>query len=102
MYLEQVLIVDKAVVALRSDETNNPQSEEAEYQHINVLHTISQVVMSDVRKLRNELVLSQTDSGDAISALVVAIQMIKETCKKVSRLDCSVVHFSPEQADHDG
>lgn len=73
-----------AVVALRSDETKNILSEDPDYRSINVLHPISQVTMSDVRRLRNELVLSQTDSGDAISALAIAIQLIKETCKKVS------------------
>lgn len=73
-----------AVVTLRSDETNNALGEEAEYQHIEVLHPISQVVMSDIRKLRSQIVLSRTEQGDAISALVIAIQLIKETCKKVS------------------
>lgn len=71
-------------MALRSDATNNTLGAEVEYQHINILHPISQVLMSDVRKLRNEIVLSQTKTGDAISALVIAIQLIKETCKKVS------------------
>lgn len=70
-------------MALRSDNTNNSLGDQTEYQHIDVLHPISQVLMSDVRKLRNEIVLSQTESGDAISALVIAIQLIKETCKKV-------------------
>jgi ATP-dependent DNA helicase 2 subunit 2 len=74
------------IVALRSDNTNHEAGDGEEYEHINILKPIGQVLMSDVRKLRNEIVLSETELGDAVSALVVAIQMIKETCKKVSDL----------------
>jgi ATP-dependent DNA helicase 2 subunit 2 len=57
--------------------------EEEDYHHIKIFHPISQIVMSDVRKLRNDFKLSNTGAGDATSALVVAIQMITETCKQL-------------------
>lgn len=74
------------VIGLRTDETDNPLGDEDEYHHIKILHPISQIVMSDVRKLRNDLKLSKTGEGDATSALVVAIQMITETCKQLKYL----------------
>ncbi|KAK4635019.1 ATP-dependent DNA helicase II subunit 2 [Fulvia fulva] len=72
-----------ALVALRSDDTDNPMDSEESYQNIKVLQGLGQVLMPDVRRLRNELVVSDTHAGDAISSLVVAVQMIAETCKKL-------------------
>ncbi|KAK3723454.1 ATP-dependent DNA helicase yku80 [Vermiconidia calcicola] len=71
------------VVGLRTDGTENDMADEAEYQHITVFQDLSQILMPQLRKLRNELVVSSTDAGDAISALVVAVQMIAKTCKKL-------------------
>jgi len=39
--------------------------------------------MSDLRQLQNKIQLSNTDDGDAISALVLAIQLIGIHCKKL-------------------
>ncbi|EME48779.1 hypothetical protein DOTSEDRAFT_67726 [Dothistroma septosporum NZE10] len=71
------------VVGLRTDDTDNPMDVEESYQNVKVLQGLSQILMPDVRRLRKELVVSQTDAGDAISSLVVAIHMIVETCKKL-------------------
>lgn len=72
------------VIALRTDQTNNELSDDPSYHHISVLQDLSQILMPNLRKLRNELVVSNTESGDAISALVIAIQMIARTCRKLS------------------
>jgi len=71
------------VVGLRTDETRNILESEKDYAHITVHQEIGQIQMPQVRKLRQELVVSSTEAGDAISALVIAIQMIVETCKKL-------------------
>jgi ATP-dependent DNA helicase 2 subunit 2 len=71
------------VVALRSDDTHNELSRDPAYRHISVLQEISQIQMGELRKLQNELVVSSTTGGDAISAIVVAIQMIVVQCKKL-------------------
>ncbi|KAK5708150.1 ATP-dependent DNA helicase yku80 [Elasticomyces elasticus] len=71
------------IVGLRTDGTRHDLGDEDEYAHITVFQGIGQVLMSHVRRLRNELVLSSTEGGDAISALVVAIQMIAKECKKL-------------------
>ena len=71
------------VVGLRTDATENELDSEEDYQHITVFQDPSQTLMPQLRKLRNDLKVSCTDAGDAISALVVAIQMIVRTCKKL-------------------
>ena len=71
------------VVGLRTDETKNELGSEEDYQHISVFQDLGQVLMPHVRRLRTELLVSGTEAGDAISALVIAIQMIAKTCKKL-------------------
>lgn len=72
------------VVALRTDGTNNELEGDGDYfNHISVLQDISQIQMAELRKLRRELVVSDTQSGDAMSALIIAVQMIVKQCKKL-------------------
>ncbi|KAK5136407.1 hypothetical protein LTR08_003533 [Meristemomyces frigidus] len=71
------------VVGLRTDGTENLMDGEEDYAHITVLQELGQLLMPQLRKLREELVVSSTEAGDAISALVIAIQMIVATCKKL-------------------
>ncbi|KAJ9637209.1 ATP-dependent DNA helicase yku80 [Coniosporium tulheliwenetii] len=71
------------VLGLRTDETNNDLQEDENYQHISVLQPLSQILMPDLRKLRDEIRPSSTDDGDAVSALIVAIQMIAMHCRKL-------------------
>jgi ATP-dependent DNA helicase 2 subunit 2 len=53
------------------------------YEHISEVQPIKQTLMSDIRFLRDELQPSKTNDGDALSAIVVAIQMIVKHCKKL-------------------
>ncbi|KAF2237231.1 putative Ku family DNA helicase [Viridothelium virens] len=71
------------VIALRSDETNHDLSGEEGYQHISILQPISQILMTNLRDLRGLIKSSNTENGDALSALVIAIQMIASHCKKL-------------------
>lgn len=71
------------VVGLRTDGTDNALDDGESYQNITSLQGISQILMSDVRRLRDNLKVSSTTTGDAIDALIVAISMISETCKKL-------------------
>ncbi|EOD52730.1 putative ku family dna protein [Neofusicoccum parvum UCRNP2] len=73
----------QSVVALRSDKTENPLSEEDGYENISVLQSLSPMYMPQLRELREKIRPSNTDEGDAISALVVAIQLIADHCKKL-------------------
>lgn len=74
------------VVGLRTDGTDNSMSHDEDYEHITVFQELSQLLMPNLKKLSKDLVVSSTKTGDAISALVVAIQMIGTTCKKLQYL----------------
>ncbi|KAJ5805490.1 uncharacterized protein N7503_003092 [Penicillium pulvis] len=71
------------VVALRSDETRNDLQEDDSFENISVLFEIGQVLMPDIRKLRDAIKPSRTYKGDALSSIVIAIQMISTYCKKL-------------------
>ncbi|KAL8914366.1 MAG: hypothetical protein Q9171_000996 [Xanthocarpia ochracea] len=64
------------------DTENELQGEES-FDHISVLQEISNILLPDLKQLRSKIVLSGTDNGDAISAIVIAIQMITKYCKKL-------------------
>jgi ATP-dependent DNA helicase 2 subunit 2 len=71
------------VIALRTDGTQNELETDPAYHNISVLQEISQIQMAELRKLRSELTLSGTNSGDAVSAIIIAIQMIERQCRKL-------------------
>ena len=71
------------VIGLRTAATENDLAEEEGYQNISVLQPLKQTLMPDIRNLRDLLHPSSTDDGDAVSAVVVAIQMIAAHCKKL-------------------
>ena len=53
------------------------------YQNISVLNPIQQFLMPQLHALRENIKPSDTDDGDGISALVIAIQMIIKYCKRL-------------------
>ncbi|KAF3386884.1 ATP-dependent DNA helicase II subunit 2 [Penicillium rolfsii] len=71
------------VVALRSDETSNELQEDPSFSKISVLQELKQTLMPDLRRLGEAIKPSQTNKGDAISSVVVAIQMINTYTKKL-------------------
>ncbi|KAJ5888427.1 hypothetical protein N7495_008468 [Penicillium taxi] len=72
-----------ATVALRTDGTSNELEDDPDYSNISVVKNLGQALMPDIRKIRDVIKPSGTDAGDAISAVVVAIQMIRTFCKKL-------------------
>ena len=74
------------VIGLKTDETKNEHydsSHDDSYENISVLQNISQVLIPDLRNLRQVTKPGSTDSGDAVSAIVIAVQMIIQYCKKL-------------------
>ncbi|KAF7718434.1 Uncharacterized protein PECH_005915 [Penicillium ucsense] len=71
------------VVALRSNDTCNDLQEDDSFSKISVLQNLGQLLMPDIRRLRDIIKPSSTDRGDAISSIVVAIQMINTYTKKL-------------------
>lgn len=67
---------------MKTEDTDNELAKDETYQNLSVFQPIGQVLMPDIRQLRERIQLSNTDDGDAISALVLAIQLISTHCKK--------------------
>ena len=74
------------VIGLNTDGTQNELEDEEAYQHISVFQDLKQTLMPDLRELKANLKPTKTDSGDAISALVIAIQMITTHCRQLQYL----------------
>ncbi|KAJ5601385.1 hypothetical protein N7510_010919 [Penicillium lagena] len=71
------------VVALRTDDTVNDLEGDPNFANISVLLGLGQALMPDIRKLRESIKPSHTNKGDAVSSIVIAIQMIITFCKKL-------------------
>lgn len=71
------------VVGLRTDETYSKLQEADGYENISVLQELGPMTMSSLRELQSSIKPSKTRSGDAISAIVVAVDMIDTFTKKL-------------------
>ncbi|PGH15087.1 ATP-dependent DNA helicase II subunit 2 [Helicocarpus griseus UAMH5409] len=74
------------VVGLKTDESDNPlyeKDEEEGYENLTVFQGISQILMPELRYLREMIKPSETTEGDVISSLILAIDMISRYCKKL-------------------
>lgn len=70
------------VIGLRTDETDNKYAEGAGYDNISVFKALGPVSLPDLKTLKTQLIPSDTISGDAMSAIVVAAEMMDEFTKK--------------------
>ena len=71
------------VVGLRTDETRNSLQEDDGYENITVFKDIGPVIMSDLKELQEVIKPNETSNGDAVSAIVVASEMIATYTKKL-------------------
>lgn len=71
------------VLGLRTDETDNKLQEDDGYENISVIQELSQITMSGLRALQSSVKPSKTLSGDAVSAIVIAVDMIDTFTKKL-------------------
>lgn len=69
------------VVGLRTDETNHTLAEDG-YDHISILQPLGPMSMSSLKTLQPKIKPSKTTEGDAISAIVIAVDMIDTYTKK--------------------
>ncbi|QSZ30883.1 hypothetical protein DSL72_000441 [Monilinia vaccinii-corymbosi] len=77
------------IVAFRTDDTDNDLHTRGEkgYENISVLKPLGQFQMKQLEELKEAIKPSNTDAGDAISAVVVAMEIIKEfTTLKTGKL----------------
>lgn len=69
------------VIGLRTNATDNKYAENREnegYDNISVLKELGPVSLSEIKGLKTRLSPSETESGDAMSAIVLASEMIND------------------------
>lgn len=72
------------VVGLGTDRTaNQMEADDDAYKHISIVQAIQQFKMPELRRLSEELKASNTDNRDALSAIIIAVDMITQHCKKL-------------------
>ncbi|KXH66017.1 Ku70/Ku80 N-terminal alpha/beta domain-containing protein [Colletotrichum salicis] len=71
------------VIGLKTDETNNAMGEEEGYGNLSVLQELGPMTMTSLRELRDAVKPSETETGDAVSAVVLAVDMIETFTKKL-------------------
>ena len=71
------------VVGLGTDRTQNQMSGEDAYNHISVIQSISQITMEELRHIPQSLKTSNTDNRDALSAVIIAVDMIMKHCRRL-------------------
>ncbi|KAI0202225.1 Ku70/Ku80 N-terminal alpha/beta domain-containing protein [Astrocystis sublimbata] len=77
------------VIGVRTEETSNPLEEEENgegYEHISVLQELGPMTMSSLGALRDRVKTSDNETGDCVSAIVLAIEMIGKLTKKLKYL----------------
>jgi ATP-dependent DNA helicase 2 subunit 2 len=71
------------VVGLRTDETRNDYQDGDGYNNISVLKKLGPVSLANLKELTSLIKPSDTEFGDAMSAIIVAAEMIGELTKKL-------------------
>lgn len=71
------------VVGVRTDETSNIMEGTEGYEHISILQDLGPVDMDSLRNLQEVIKPNRASSGDCVSAIVVAVDMIEKLTKKL-------------------
>lgn len=72
------------VIGVRTDETNNRHHDEGEvgYENISVLKHLGPIDLPQMKELKNTIRPSNTETGDAMSAIITAAEMINVVTKR--------------------
>ncbi|KAJ0342921.1 ATP-dependent DNA helicase II subunit 2 [Colletotrichum chrysophilum] len=71
------------VVGLKTDDTRNAMQDDEGYESISVLQELGPMTLTSMRELKEEIKPSGTETGDAVSAVVIAVDMIQTFTKKL-------------------
>ena len=94
------------VVGLRTPETSGPLAEEEGYENISVMQELTPITMQHLRDLQSKIKPSDVGDGDAISAIVVAMEMIVRFCKhlkyakKIVLMTDAMATIDGDQVEH--
>lgn len=72
------------VIGVRTDETNNKHHDDHEvgYDNISILQHLGPIELPQVKELKDAIKPSKTETGDAMSGIIVAAEMINDVTKK--------------------
>ncbi len=70
-------------IGFRTDETSNPMQGEEGYENICTQQPLGSFKFPELKRLQKKVVLSSTDKGDAISAIIIAIDMMEKFTRKL-------------------
>ncbi|KAK9453450.1 SPOC like C-terminal domain-containing protein [Dipodascopsis uninucleata] len=92
------------IVGVSTDETNNYLAVDTEaYNNISILCPIQQILVETFRTFPRLLRPSNTSSGDLISGIVIAIDMLEKYCRKLKYIkNIIVLSNCRSEADTDG
>ncbi|KAI0391507.1 Ku70/Ku80 N-terminal alpha/beta domain-containing protein [Xylariaceae sp. FL0594] len=88
------------VIGVRTDETNHPLEEEG-YDNISLLQELGPMSMSSLLALRDVVKPSNTNTGDCVSAVVLAIDLIEKLTKKL-KYNRNIILVTDGEAPIDG
>lgn len=71
------------VIGFRTDRTKNHMQDEDGYEHITLIQPIQNILMPELQKLPGQLISSNTDSGDALSAVILGVDMLMKHCRQL-------------------
>lgn len=71
------------LIGFRTDGTKNHMQNEDGYENITVMQPIQQMLIPEIQRLPAQLVPSHTDSGDALSAVILAVDMLHKHCRQL-------------------
>lgn len=88
------------VVGLRTDDTKNKFQADAGYESISVLQELGPIGLSSLKSLQAVITPSNTFTGDAVSAIIVAVDMVDTFTKKLKYIR-RIVLLTDGQGDID-
>ncbi|KFX94772.1 hypothetical protein V490_04177 [Pseudogymnoascus sp. VKM F-3557] len=71
------------IVGFRTDDTNNALEGEEGYNNISIMQPLGPIKVPDLKRLQKSIKPSGTDAGDAVSAVIIAIDMMERFTKKL-------------------
>jgi len=71
------------VLGLRTDDTRHALQDEEGYENITIIQDLGPLTMNGMRKIQESINPSETSTGDAISAIVIAIEIINNFTKQL-------------------
>ncbi|KAI1772362.1 ATP-dependent DNA helicase II subunit 2 [Hypoxylon cercidicola] len=71
------------VIGVRTNESSNPLQDQDGYENISILQELGPMNLTSLHSLQDLIKVSDTESGDSISAIILATDMIEEFTKKL-------------------